>query len=194
MPFYNMVAPVPVQVLREYIRDHGLHFSGTMVYLVSKVANSIPEFRWRIREDKVIEHDTVHPSFTVRTEDSDVFSFCYVAFVDDYPVFINALQSAQAAMRTSPSLEDAPERDDYLFMSSVPWVHFTGFSHAMHIPVRDSVPRISWGKIKSVNTEDLMPLGVQVHHSVVDGRHVGLFFERFEEYCMSPELALRIGQ
>lgn len=187
MPHFSMVSPISMRPLSEYIRDNHLHFSGTMVYLISKTANEIREFRWRIRGHQVVEHELVHPSFTVSTDEADVFSFCYVDFKHDYSSFIAAVGEAQKNMRKSPSLEDVPDRDDYLFMSAMPWVHFTGFSHAMHTPSRDSVPRFTWGKIKQNGEEYIMPVGVQVHHGVVDGRHVGMFYERFAEYCALPE-------
>ena len=187
MPHFSMVAPVPVGRLKEYISDRKLHFSGTIVYLLSKTANEINEFRWRIRNNEVVEHTIVHPSFTVSTEASDVFSYCYVDFHPDYQVFLQSVARAMKAMRAAPSLEDIPGRDDYLFMSSIPWVHFTGFMHAIHIPVHDSVPRIIWGKTRVTAGELLMPVGVQVHHGVVDGKHVGLFYERMEAYCREPE-------
>lgn len=191
MPHFSLVAPVSVSTLMTFIRDHQLHLSGTIVYLISRIANEIPEFRWRIRGDQVVEHDSVHPSFTVSTDETDVFSFCYVDYIKDYAAFIESVKQAQINMRSNPSFEDMPDRDDYLFMSSFPWVHFTGFSHSMHIPVHDSVPRFTWGKIKESAGQTLMPLGVQAHHGVVDGRHAGVFYDRFAEYCAEPGKWLR---
>jgi chloramphenicol O-acetyltransferase type A len=192
MPHFNIVAPLDVRRLTEYIKDHQLHFSGTMVYLLSKTANDIREFRWRIRQDEVVEHDTVNPSFTVRTDDSDVFSFCYVDYTKEYAAFIASVRHAQTLMRTAPSLEDEAGRDDYLFMSSFPWVHFTGFSHAMHAPARDSIPRFTWGKTKRDGDALLMPVGVQAHHGVVDGSHMGRYFELLGESMANPEVVIGI--
>ena len=42
--------------------------------------------------------------------------------------------------------EDEEGRDDFLFLSAIPWISFTSFSHAMHYTPADSVPRITWGK------------------------------------------------
>jgi chloramphenicol O-acetyltransferase type A len=186
-PHFGIVSPIRVTPLLEYIADHRLHFTGTIVFLISKVANELPEFRWRIRDNIIIEHDLVHPSFTVNTKDSDVFSFCYVDFNQDYRVFAARLREAQKLMHDEPSLEDEDGRDDYLFMSSIPWVHFTGFTHPMRTPSHDSVPRFAWGKIRAIAGDDMMPLNVQAHHAVVDGRHMGMFFERVGAYCENPE-------
>jgi len=117
-----------------------------MVYLVSKTANSIKEFRHRIRAGEVVEHDLVHPSFTVPTGIADVFSFCSVDYCADFQSFIEAANQRAELMKTQPSIEDEPGRDDYLFLSSFPWASFTSVQHPMPVKEVDSVPRIVWGK------------------------------------------------
>jgi chloramphenicol O-acetyltransferase len=36
-----------------------------MVYAITRAANAIPEFRYRIRPGQVVEHEVVHPGITV---------------------------------------------------------------------------------------------------------------------------------
>ncbi len=189
VPHFNLVAHVEFEAMSKFIKSNQLHFTSVAVYLICKAANSIPELRQRIRGDKVVEHDFVHPSFTVPTEGSDVFSFCYVDFTEDFPVFSNAVYDSIKSRQTEPSLEDEQGRDDYLFLSAMPWVHFTGFSHAMRIKGVDSVPRIAWGKMGGAGGFQL-PLGIQAHHALVDGRHAGQFFNLFQEYCSHPQKAI----
>jgi len=93
-------------------------------------------------------------------------------------------------MLKNPSMEDEEHRDDYLFLSAIPWVSFTSFSHAMHYTPADSVPRITWGKYFEEGEKILMPLSVQAHHAVVDGRHTGKYFELFQKYMRNPESVL----
>jgi len=55
--------------------------------------------------------------------------------------------------------------------------------------------RIRFPKSFSENTlkkNDLtkMPVSVEVHHSLMDGIHVGKFFELFQVYLNSPEMYL----
>lgn len=190
MPHFSLVAHIPFAATYDYIKAHRLHFTSTVVYLISRAANAIPELRWRIRGDLVVEHEVVHPSFSVQTEVSDVFSFCYVDYSPDYGTFARAAQTAIGSMQASPSLEDHPDRDDYLFLSSIPWVHFTGLTHAMRIAGVDSVPRITWGKLGPGEDGRDLPIGIQAHHGVVDGKHAGAFYEIFTALCARPETAL----
>jgi len=193
MPHFNLVAHVDFEFMSKFIKSNNLHFTSVAVYLICKAANSIPELRQRIRGERVVEHELVHPSFTVPTEGSDVFSFCYVEYTADFPVFSNAVVESIQSKQNEPSFEDEQDRDDYLFLSAMPWVHFTGFSHAMRTKGVDSVPRIVWGKMGGAGGF-LLPLGIQAHHALVDGRHAGMFFEAFQTLCNNPAEAISLGK
>ncbi|MEK7257808.1 MAG: chloramphenicol acetyltransferase [Bacteroidota bacterium] len=186
-PHFSICAPVDITNLLAEIKQNNLPFMPTIVWLVSKVGNEFPEFRQRLREDLVVEHEVVHPSFAISTEASDVFSFCEVKFDASYPVFLKRALEAIVRLQANPSFEDEHGRDDYLFLSSLPWVSFTAIEHAMSFHPHDSVPRIVWGKYFEENGKVKMPLSVQAHHALVDGRHAGLFFQRFEQLCGNVE-------
>jgi len=109
-----------------------------------------------------------------------------VGYVKDSKSFIENAMEIKENMRTNPSFEDEGDRDDYLFLSAIPWVSFTGIQHAMHYHPSDSVPRISWGKFFEQNDKILMPLAIQAHHALVDGRHMGAFFQNFETMAAKP--------
>lgn len=189
-PHFNICANVEISGFLHFIKANKYPFTPTMVYFLSRVANEIPEFRWRIRGEKILEHSTVHPSFTAYTEVADVFSFCTVDYFENFPNFLENTLKVMEEMLKNPSLEDEEHRDDYLFMSSIPWISFTSFSHAMHYTPTDSVPRITWGKSFKDGPKNLMPLSVQAHHAVVDGRHTGKYFELFQVYMNNPSIIL----
>lgn len=186
-PHFGITANIDVTALLPYIKANNLRTSTTIVYLISKAANAITEFRWRIRENEIVEHQKVHPSFTVPAQEADVFSFCTVEFNDNAQTFLQNAKRRIDAMYTNPSFEDEEGRDDYIFLSAIPWVSFTGVQHAMHYHPTDSVPRITWGKFFEQNEKILMPVSVQAHHALVDGRHMGHYFEFLEEITSDPE-------
>lgn len=186
-PHFGITANVDITALLPYIKANKLRTSTTIVYLISKAANAITEFRWRIRENEIVEHEKVHPSFTVPTQEADVFSFCTVEFNANAQTFLQNAKKQIDAMYTNPSFEDEEGRDDYLFLSAMPWVSFTGLQHAMHYHPGDSVPRITWGKFFEQNEKIVMPVSVQAHHALVDGRHVGQYYELLEEIASDPE-------
>lgn len=81
----------------------------------------------------------------------------------------------------------AATADNHYFMSCLPWIRFTSLSHAMNIDKTDAVPRISWGKYQSQDLATLMPVQIQVHHALVDGEHLGLFYQQLQHLLDSPE-------
>jgi len=150
-PHFNITANVEITHLLPFLKKNKLPLTPSIVYLISRVANEIPEFKWRIRDGKVFEHETVQPSFTVFTEVADVFSFCTVDYKKEATVFIKNAFEKSEKMKTEPSFEDEIGRDDFLFLSSIPWVSFTSFEHAMSHHPSDSVPRMTWGEVFEIN-------------------------------------------
>ena len=179
-PHFNVTAPIDITNFVAFIKDKHLSFTPAIVYLLARTANEIPQLRWRIRGESVVEHELVHPSFSVPTKEADVFSFCTVPFSWDGPTFIKKTKAMMETMYESPSFSNEPGRDDYLFMSAFPWASFTSIQHAMHYHPCDSVPRIVWGKYYEENGKIKMPVNIQAHHAIVDGRHLGLFFQKIE--------------
>nr|WP_278001293.1 CatA-like O-acetyltransferase [Clostridium botulinum] len=143
------------------------------------------EFRFRIKEDRLIEHEIVSPSFTVMTKE-EVFSFCTVNFIDSYNDFkSNALKEIEKT-KNNITIKDEPGRDDLLYITSIPWISFTNITHPIQMSPVDSIPRISWGKYFEESGKIKLPLSVQVHHALVDGIHVGKFFNNIQEILDNP--------
>ncbi len=186
-PHFNITGNIEISALLPFLKTNQYNVSPGIVYAISRTANDIKEFRWRIRGNTVVEHQAAHPSFTVYTEVADVFSFCTVTYTKHAGTFIKNAAKKSEEMRLNPSFEDEPGRDDYLFLSAIPWVSFTSIQHAIPLNPSDSVPRISWGKFFKANDKTFMPLAVQAHHAVVDGRHTGQFFELIQEIANNPE-------
>lgn len=181
-PHFGMCANMDVTAFLPMIKARRYSLTVTVAYVIARASNSIRAFCRRIREDDVVEHEIVHPSFTILVDD-ELFSFCSVEYQRDYEAFACGAAQAIAEVRARPSLK-IPERDDLLYMSVIPWVSFTSFMHPMQYHPQDSVPRFAWGKIFDQGGRLQMPVAVQGHHALMDGIHVGRFYERMQD-CLS---------
>jgi chloramphenicol O-acetyltransferase type A len=188
-PHFSMCAPVDLSVLRPAVREHGASLTAAILYVVTRVANEITEFRYRIRGETVVEHEVVHPSLTVLVE-GDLFGFAHVDYIEDFWSFAARVTERFTRAREEPTLADAPGRDDVLFMTAIPWVSFTSFSHPMPTLPADSIPRFAWGKACEQGGLIKMPLSVQGHHGLLDGIHLGRYYERVERYLREPAVFL----
>jgi len=173
-----------------FTKEKDISFNIAVVYLITRAANEIPEFRYRIRSETVIEHEVVHPSTTIMGKE-DVFSFCTLEYIEDFSEFAaKATEKIGHVQRRPRLLEEDQERDDLLFMTAIPWVSFTSFMHPLRMQPADSVPRFAWGKYFDEGDKIKMPLSVQGHHAVMDGLHVGKFYEGVQEYFRNPKAVI----
>ncbi|MCC6299813.1 MAG: chloramphenicol acetyltransferase [Anaerolineales bacterium] len=188
-PHFNMCVNVDVTAFYPFVKRSGYSFTVSMVYVISRVSNAIPEFKQRVRGDQVVEHEIVNPSFSILV-DKDLFGFCAVEYVEDASEFAGRAAKSIAFVKAHPELESNPEKDDVLYMSPIPWVSFTSFTHPMQFHPVDSVPRFAWGKYFQEGDTWKMPLSVQGHHAVMDGIHMGRFYEMAQDYLHHPEVTL----
>jgi chloramphenicol O-acetyltransferase type A len=190
-PHFNMCANVDLTGFLPYIKQYAISFNSAMVYLISCTANAIPEFRYRIHGEIVVEHEIVHPSTTILVSE-DVFSFCSLKYVNDFRDFLAEYAKQVAYIKGHPTLENASADDDILFMTAIPWISFTSFMHPINMHPCDSIPRFAWGKYFMQGERVSMPLSVQGHHALMDGIHMARFYEKIQGYLDEPgELLMR---
>ena len=188
-PHFGMCANVDLTTFYPVVKQRGFSSTVAIVYVLSRAANAIPEFRYRIRGGNVVEHEIVHPSITILT-DEDLFSFCTFDYIENFSEFAARAAERIAYVQEHPTLEDEPGQDDLLFMTALPWVSFTSCMHPMHLQPADSVPRFAWGKFFEEGKFLKMPLSVQGHHALMDGIHIGRFYAEVQDYLRHPGFVL----
>ena len=188
-PHFSMCVNVDVTAFVPFVKHNGYSLTISMVYIVARASNAIPEFRQRIRGDQVVEHEVVHPGFSILINE-DIFAFCDVEYSEDFPEFTTRANKNIATLKAGGDLLQDPDSDNLIFMSPIPWVSFTSFNHPMPFHPTDSIPRFAWGKYFKEGGTLKMPLSVQGHHAVMDGLHMGRYYEKIQEYLYHPETAL----
>ena len=86
LPHFNICANVDLTAFYPFIKEQGISFNLAMVYVLTRAANAVSEFRYRIRGEEVVEHEIVHPSSTIMGK-NDVFSFCSMEYVESFHGF-----------------------------------------------------------------------------------------------------------
>lgn len=188
-PHFNMCANVDLTKFNPYVKEHGFSFTAAFIYVIARAANTIPEFRYRIRDGEIVEHETVSPSVTILVA-NDLFSFCTIDYSQDFGEFSRRAYRLIAAVKDQPTLQNPPGRDDLLFMTAIPWVSFTSFTHPMRLHPADSVPRFAWGKYFEEGRLLKMPLSMQAHHALMDGIHMGRLYAEVQDFLYCPHFVL----
>lgn len=184
-PYVGVTVNVNITELLAKIKSEKLPFFLSVCYCAARAANSVPEFRQRIREHRIIEFDRCKTSHTVALEDG---TFCYCNLDDDgrsfYDYIAYAWKEQEDAKRLGSIAEEEEEVYEKFFVSSVPWISYTALVQPVPNPA-DSNPRISWGRYFVQGEQILLPVSVLCNHALVDGIHIALFYEKLEEEILS---------
>lgn len=183
-PQFNICMDIDISKFLKFIKDNELSFYYSMIYATTSVINQIEDFKYRIRDDKVLKHDKIHPSFTDmnNNEKDDLFKLVTVEFNDDIYKFEKIAKEASKTQQDYFGLEKLIGRDDLIYITCIPWISFTHISHTISLNKNDSVPRISWGKYYKQGNKVLLPFSIQVNHALVDGFHIGKYIDKLQKF------------
>jgi chloramphenicol O-acetyltransferase type A len=191
-PFFNVCADVDITPLLEFAHAQNLSFFVTSHFLSIKTANEVEAFRYRLRGDRVLVHERIHAGATLLLADES-FTFIYFDYTENFEDFhSNAKATIENARVEVPSLYARADRDDLIYHSVIPWVSFNSISHARDLKRQNSVPKVTFGKYRREGDRIKMPVSVEAHHALMDGLHVGRYFERLASYFFSPRSALEL--
>jgi chloramphenicol O-acetyltransferase type A len=188
IPSFNICARLDVALLKQAVQDLRLgSLSLAYHFIAIRLANEIAPFRYRLEGERVRVHAAVHGSTTVLREDES-FGFATLEHARDFASFVGQGAGAIAtARRADAPFEPTKYETATLHMTTLPWVHFSSYSNARQWGPHDSIPKISFGRIDADGARRWMPLSVEVHHALMDGLHVGQYFERFEAALLAPQ-------
>jgi len=184
-PQYNICANIDITHFLKYVKDQNLSFYYAMIYAVTRTANLCENFRYRVRENKeIVLHEKLNPSFTDMNADQsdDLFKLVTVDMKDDLLEFVKSAKLASESQKVHFDIAPLIGRDDFIYITSIPWISFTHLSHTLSLNRNDAVPRISWGKYFKDGEKVLLPFSVQVYHPFVDGVHVGDYFAKLQDF------------
>ncbi|QQS42534.1 MAG: chloramphenicol acetyltransferase [Acidobacteriota bacterium] len=178
-PFFNMTAPVDVTRLRSLCRESGYSFSIAALYCSQKALNGIEEFRMRLVDGRLLIFDLVEATQTLLLEDES-FGFCYFPWREELPDFDSVGKRQVVKYKELATFDVENDRLDLVYYSVIPWISFTSFKHASRFDREQTVPRIVFGKAFEEGGSVKMPVSVEANHMIMDGLHVGRYFERLQ--------------
>ena len=190
-PYINIGAQIDVTKLYEYAKRNHISFYCAMIYGATKIALEIENFKYRLVDGKPVICDSLTPVFTYLPKGEEQFYVVEQPFEEDMLSFCEKAKTtaeALAAQKEHSFMYGAGETE-ILYISCIPWINYTHFVRTIEDASKDNVPRISWGKyVRDRDGRLMMSFSVQVHHALMDGYHVGMYFEKLEAWLSSiPE-------
>lgn len=178
-PFYGIVVNVDVTNTYHHAKARGHSFFLSYLYKSIKAVNATDAFRLRIEDDLLIQYDTIHASAVINRV-HDGFGFSLIHFHPDFVEFCTIAQAEIDRVQASTKLFPPTNPNNVVHFSSLPWLQFTSLSHAQSLDGKDSVPKISFGKVFDLGGRKMMPYSIHVHHALVDGIDVAEHVEHFQ--------------
>ncbi|MEO7977201.1 chloramphenicol acetyltransferase [Flavobacterium sp.] len=181
-PFFG--ATVEIDCTNAYQTAKSLNASFFNYYLHKTLVavNSIENFKYRISKDQIYINDRIDASATIGRQDG-TFGFSLIEYHPDFKIFEqNASTEIERIQNTTGLFTRSFDDNNLIHFSAIPWLNFTSLSHARSYTFPDSCPKISFGKMITLdNGKKTMAMSVHVHHGLMDGLHVGQFVDLFQE-------------
>ncbi len=177
-PYVGVTCQVDITALVEKIRRDGAPFFLSLTYEVMTAANAVPELRRRIEEGRVVEYGSCRCSCTVAKPDG-AYAYCTLDTALPFAEFLETGRAALEAAKYGGTITEEQGHEEFFFVSCVPWLRYTDIVMPVPSPAYSNV-RISWGKWTEENGRTSLPVTILAHHGLVDGIHLGRFYEELE--------------
>ena len=178
-PSYCVTFELDITNFLEKVRTMKYPFTMALIFVVSKCANGIEEFRYRFVDGQIVLYDKIDTAFTYIDKGTELFKVVNVAMQDTLEEYVAiATQKAE----NQKEYFTGPLGNDVFQFSPMPWVSYTHISHTNSGKKDNATPLFDWGKFFERDGKWILPFSVQVHHSFVDGIHIGKLADSLQSY------------
>lgn len=184
----NQTSLVDITALLKHIKDMGWKFYPTIIFLLAKIVNRHPEFRMAMKNNELVTWNESHPNYTIFHHETETFSSLWSHYDGNIQHFQDVYSADTARYGDNLSYWPKEEsRENIFFVSAIPWASFTSFNVNVANMQNFFAPMFTLGKYYPQDGKVLLPLAVQVHHSVCDGFHVARLFNELQ--ALSDDIA-----
>lgn len=169
-PAFCITLELDITHFLEQVKKKQYSFTMALIYVVSRCANQIEEFRYRFLDGQVVLFDRINTAFTYLNKESELFKVVHVSMQDTMKAYV------ETAVRTAEEQQEyftGPLGNDVFQFSPLPWISYTHISHTNAGNKDNATPLLDWGKYFYRDNRVILPFSIQAHHSFVDGLHVG---------------------
>lgn len=182
---YTISARINVEKLWNYCHENDRSFFIMSLGCLMNAVNTIPEFKRRIIDGKVIEYDYLEGTCPIMNKKSKIYDEMRVKtpqeFEDilEWHDYVKELSRSILDGETECFTLEMEKRDieNIANFSCIPWVDFDSITTVV-VTSSQIQPLITWGK---VNENYEMTVSITVSHIFVNGRELGYFYENVQK-------------
>jgi len=155
-----------------------------MLYYLTKTVNINDEFRVSFNKTgKLGIFDELIPCYTVFNKTTETFSNIWTEYKENYDDFYTEYKKDIEIFGSVNKMEAKSNvPDNVFFVSMIPWETFDGFNLNIQKDYNYLLPIFTMGKYYNIDEKYMLPLAIQVHHSVCDGFHVCRFVQNLKSF------------
>lgn len=181
--FYSLTTSIDITNLEKFIKEKGYKLYPTIIYAITRIVNNHKEFRMSLdSENRLGYYTEMDPSYTIFHKDNNTFSNIWTEYNQNFIEFYKSYEKDMKEYGDEKGfITKKCENSNLVNISAIPWTSFTGFN--LNLPKGDKylLPIFTTGKYFNKDNKILLPLAVQVHHSVCDGFHTSRFINELQE-------------
>jgi len=178
-PCYCITFELDITNFRQRLKQQKQSFTYSLIYAVTDCANRIEEFRYRFVDGQVVLFDRIDTAFTYMNEETELFKVVNVPWEGTMAEY--AVAAGEAAEKQKEYFT-GPLGNDIFQFSPLPWITYTHISHTNSGKKDNATPLFDWGRYFERDGRTILPFSVQVHHSFVDGIHIGRLADLLQHY------------
>lgn len=180
---FSITTEIDISVLYRTIKQKEYRFYPAFIFLVTSVINSNTAFRTGYNSEGDLGYwDRLEPLYTIFDSVSESFSGIWTTgkngFKEFYDSYLSDIENYTGSGKLFPK---TPIPENTFSLSMIPWTSFTGFNLNINNNSRYLLPIVTAGKFIRKDNSIYLPLSLQIHHSVSDGYHAGLFMNSVQE-------------
>ena len=183
-PYFGVTIPFDVSKAYKKSKDTGSSFFAIYLHDCMKAINVVDNLKYRIIDDEIFEYDVINASATLLRADN-TFGFSFINYSENFEDFNSNIESEKQRINESSELYPPVNGLDCIHCSALPWFSFTSQKEPFS-GTKDSVPKFAFSKTYKDRDRLLMNVGISANHALVDGYHIGLFAEKFQENLNRP--------
>ena len=180
-PSFAIVSNVDVTNAYKFSKTSNFSFFSWYLHKCMVAINEVENLKLRIEGNDIFKYDTINASATISRKDG-TFGFSFIQFSTDYSEFHNNFLSEQKRIINSTNLFPPIYSLGCVHCSAIPWINFTSHKEPVSGKENNGIPQLSFGKIVEEGSRIKMPVSINVNHALVDGEHIGEFFDKFQNY------------
>lgn len=181
-PRFSLTSTLDVTNLYRFVKENRLSFYYALIFLSMQSMNSIEEFHYKLDGNKVYYYDALQPSFCDLRKGETNYYIVDVRMDKNEDIRSFDKKCTEKSFSQKVFIDEKGfEQNELVFISCLPWIDVTSMVEERHFDKNDSIPRVCWGKYVETNGRLILHYSIMVNHRLMDGYHIGLFFNRLQE-------------